>query len=92
MRAEWPVEPGVEGQFYQTGLWVSWGNTSRSWRNCPRDTSIAFATKSSWQSGIPNADVVDPCLGLLKRQFLGKTTALLGEPLGKEVIFLSSNW
>jgi flagellar basal body-associated protein FliL len=33
------------------------------------------------------ADLADPGLGLLKRQILAKTNALLGEPLLKEVIF-----
>jgi flagellar FliL protein len=32
-------------------------------------------------------DLADPGLGLLKRQILAKTNALLGEPLLKEVIF-----
>jgi flagellar basal body-associated protein FliL len=32
-------------------------------------------------------DLADPGLGLLKRQILAKTNALLGEPLVKEVIF-----
>ncbi len=32
-------------------------------------------------------DLSDPGLGLLKRQILAKTNALLGEPLLKEVIF-----
>jgi hypothetical protein len=32
-------------------------------------------------------DLADPALGLLKRQILAKTNALLGEPLLKEVIF-----
>jgi len=33
------------------------------------------------------ADLADPGLGLIKRQILAKTNALLGEPLLKEVIF-----
>jgi flagellar FliL protein len=32
-------------------------------------------------------DLADPSLGLLKRQILGKTNALLGDPLLKEIIF-----
>jgi hypothetical protein len=32
-------------------------------------------------------DLADPGLGLLKRQILAKTNALLGEPLVKEIIF-----
>jgi flagellar FliL protein len=33
------------------------------------------------------ADLTDPGLGLIKRQILAKTNALLGEPLLKEVVF-----
>ena len=33
------------------------------------------------------ADLADPGLGLIKRQILAKTNALLGEPLVKEVVF-----
>ncbi len=33
------------------------------------------------------ADLTDPGLGLIKRQILAKTNALLGEPLVKEVVF-----
>jgi flagellar FliL protein len=33
------------------------------------------------------ADLADPGLGLIKRQILAKTNALLGEPLLKGVIF-----
>ncbi len=33
------------------------------------------------------ADLTDPGLGLIKRQILAKTNALLGEPLLKEIVF-----